>query len=476
MMSKLNWMTEACGVFLLWATAAVALPAQTFRTLASFDGTNGESPYYASLAQGLDGDLYGTTSTGGATQHLAYGGGTVFKITPGGTLIALYKFCSQTKCSDGLEPQYGPVLGADGNFYGTTLEGGTGRCSLGCGTIFKITPQGTLTTLYSFAGNEGEAPASALIRATDGNFYGTTAFGGEYGFGTVFRITSGGSLKTLHFFDGTGDSAYPYGGLVQATDGNFYGTTYDGAGTLYRLTPNGKYTVLYSFCQVSGCPDGANPIAPLTQGADGCLYGTTYGGGPDNLGTVFKITLGGALTTLHTFTGSDGAYLASPLIQATDGNFYGTTEAGGTKNGCGIFGCGTVFEITPSGTLTTLHSFDGTDGGAANGLVQDTNGGFYGTTYAGGANNDGTVFSLSVGLGPFVEAQPTSGPVGGTIKILGTDLTGATSVTFNGTAAEFTVVASSYIKTTIPIGATTGTIQVVTPGGTLSSNVPFTVK
>jgi uncharacterized repeat protein (TIGR03803 family) len=471
-MSKLNWMTKVCGVLLLCATAAIALPAQTFRTLASFDGASGESPYYASLAQGLNGDLYGTTYTGGTTQHLSYGGGTVFNITPGELLTSLYNFCSQAQCSDGLEPQYGLVLGANGDFYGTTLEGGTGRCSLGCGTIFKITPQGAFTTVHSFAGNEGEGPASPLIQATDGKFYGTTAFGGEDGFGTVFRITPGGLLKTLHSFDGSGDSAYPYGGLVEATDGNFYGTTYDGTGTVYQITPDGKYNMLYSFCQVSGCPDGANPIAPLAQGTDGCLYGTTYGGGPDNLGTVFKITPGGALTTLHSFTGRDGAYLASPLIQATDGNFYGTTVAGGTNND------GTIFKITLSGTLTTLHSFDGTDGASPSApLVQDTNGTLYGTTFTGGASGFGTIYSLSVGLGPLVESLPSYGKVGAAVKILGTSLTGATSVTFNGTAATFTVNSKSEITTTVPAGATTGTVQVITPRlGTLSSNVPFTVR
>jgi uncharacterized repeat protein (TIGR03803 family) len=160
------------------------------------------------------------------------------------------------------------------------------------------------------------------------------------------------------------------------------------------------------------------------------------------------------------------------LVQATNGNFYGTTACGGANN------AGTVFEITLGGTLTTLHSFEGPSpegAGANGGLAQATNGSFYGTTTAGGANNDGTVFRLSVGLGPFVETQTTSGKVGAAVKILGTDLTGATSVSFNGTAATFTVVSSSLITTTVPTGADTGTVQVVTPGGKLSSNVPFRV-
>jgi uncharacterized repeat protein (TIGR03803 family) len=260
------------------------------------------------------------------------------------------------------------------------------------------------------------------VQGTDGKFYGTTIRGGAYRLGTVFSITAMGMLTTLHSFDGT-DGANPYGKLAQATDGSFYGTTEAG---------------------------GAN------------------GRG----GTVFKITSSGVLTTLHSFDGTDGANPYAELIQGTDGKFYGTTYYGGTNHE------GTVFRITPGGMLTTLHSFAGhpTDGAhPTGGLIQDTDGSFYGTTNWGGAHARGTVFSLSVGLGPFVETHPTSGLVGKEVKILGTNLTGSTSVAFNGTAATFTVVSKSEITTTVPTGATTGTVQVVTPSGTLSSNVPFRV-
>ena len=257
-----------------------------------------------------------------------------------------------------------------------------------------------------------------------------------------------------------------------------------GCGTVFRITPSGALTTLYSFCSQSGCTDGANPQVGLVQATDGNFYGTTNG-------TVFKITPSGTLTTLYSFcsqTGcTDGVYPYAGLVQATDGDFYGTTFGGGVNGtDCGSGGCGTVFKITPSGTLTTLYSFcpqglvckDGRSPAAA--LVQDTNGMLYGTTTLGGTtgcvNGCGTVFSLSLGLGPFVKTQPASARVGGFVQILGTNLTGATSVSFNGTPAVFRVVLNSWIKTTVPEGATTGTVEVVTPGGTLSSNVPFRVR
>jgi len=272
--------------------------------------------------------------------------------------------------------------------------------------------------------------------------------------------------------------------VVQATDGNFYGTAEsggaNGAGTVFKITPSGTFTLLHTFCSKSGCKDGGIPYAGLVQATDGNLYGTTIAGGANcvsdgGCGTVFKIAPSGTLTTLHRFDGTDGASPYARLVQATDGNLYGTTDFGGA-NCVSDGGCGTVLKITPKGKLTTLHSFDGKDGDDPYaGLVQYTDGNLYGTTATGGSYGRGTVFSLSVGLGPFVETQPTSGKVGTAVKILGTDLTGASSVTFNGTAARFTVVSKSEIKTTVPAGATTGTVEVTTPNGTLKSNVVFRV-
>jgi uncharacterized repeat protein (TIGR03803 family) len=437
----------------------------------SFNGTNGANPYLESLVQGLDGNFYGTTLYGGVHHN-----GTVFRITPAGTLTTLYSFCSKTGCADGYQPFAGLVLATNGNFYGTTAYGGTH----GYGTVFRITPAGTLTTLHSFASTDGAYLDAGLVQGTDGNFYGTTHSGGAKGLGTVFKITPAGTLTTLHSFclnwpSTCTDGFYPWAGLIQGTDGNFYGTALGGGangnyGTIFKITPAGMLTTLHSFCSKGGCTDGTQPYAGLVQGSDGNLYGTTLGGGTSLRGTVFKITLAGALTTLHSFAGTDGTGPYAGLVQATDGNFYGTVSGGGAN------GHGTVFKITPAGTLTTLHSFTGADGsGATGGLVQGTNGNFYGTTPYGGTSGNGLVFSLSVGLGPFVKTLPTSGKVAATVFILGTNLTSSSNVSFNGTSATFTVVSATEIKTAVPGGATTGPVHVTTSVGMLKSNKVFRV-
>jgi len=474
-----NWISKvhpagARGVLVLMAVLVLAVittqaaQAQTFTTLHSFEGTDGYEPL-AGLIQATNGSFYGTTQGAGATD------GTVFKVTLSGTLTTLHSFDG----ADGDSPQFSALVQAsDGNLYGTTNLGGAYTCLIsgvnyGCGTVFKITPGGTLTTLHSFDGTDGEYPDAGLVQAIDGNLYGTTSGGGANGDGTVFKITLSGTLTTLHTFDST-DGANAEGALVQATNGNLYGTTSGGGtngdGTVFKITPSGTLTTLYSFTDGA---DGGVPFAGLIQAADGNFYGTAGGFGASGYGTVFKITPTGTLTTLHSFDDAEGFYVLTALVQANDGNFYGTNYWGGANS------VGTVFKITPGGTLTTLYNFcpqsGCTDGSSGVGLVQDTNGTFYGTTASGGTDNDGTVFSLSVGLGPFVETRPTSGKVGAAVKILGSNLTGATSVTFNGTAATFTVVSKSEITTTVPTGATTGTVEVTVSGHTLKSNTKFRV-
>jgi uncharacterized repeat protein (TIGR03803 family) len=342
--------------------------------------------------------------------------------------------------------------------------------------------------LLSFDDTDGSGGGS-LVQSSDGNFYGTPSYGGNLsecfgiGCGTVFELTPSDTLTTLYKFcslPGCADGAVLYDALVQGTDGNFYGTTWGGGagngGTIFKITPTGTLTTLYSFCVVNYpfCGDGDNPIT-LVEGTDGNFYGTTASGGANyNAGTVFKITTGGMLTTIYNFCAktacADGSTPRDGLTLGSDGNFYAPTYYGGANNQ------GTVFMMTPAGVFTTLHSFDGTDGNYPIAhLIQSTNGVFYGTTDFGGSSGDGTVFSLSVGLNPFVKTVPSAGKVKAKVIIMGNELKGATSVTFNGTPATFTVVSNSEITTTVPTGATTGPVVVTTPSGTLTSNVNFQV-
>jgi uncharacterized repeat protein (TIGR03803 family) len=497
---------------------AFSMPAQTFTQLLVFDQTDGSNPQ-ASLIQATNGNFYGTTSYDGNSGYSPCG--TVFEMTKAGKLTMVYSFPSSYESApDGCGSVATLVQKANGNLYGTTAGGGRdNQAYVPAGTIFEITPGGKLTTLYKFCAQQdqngyctdGAAPMAALLLGADGNFYGTTSTGAirdfPVGGGTVFKITQSGVLTTLHTFcpDNictAGEGFLPEAPLIQGTDGNFYGTTLAGGtgvngGTVFKITPGGELTTLYSFCQQYhdyNCNDGNDPEGALVQGTDGNFYGTTGGGGPGSQygygqGTVFKITPNGAMTQLHGFEGPDGGN-PHGLIPATDGNFYGTTSEEGANGGPGGAGYGTVFQITPSGTLTTLYSFcpqvyegicpDGNNSVAA--LVQANNGTFYGTTNLGGnlvingsQVDPGTIFSLSVGLGPFVTIQPAFGKVGATVKIWGTNLTGASSVTFNGTAAVFKVVKSSEITATVPTGAGTGSVTVTTPSGPLASSQPFRV-
>jgi uncharacterized repeat protein (TIGR03803 family) len=268
---------------------------------------------------------------------------------------------------------------------------------------------------------------------------------------------------------------------VQGSDGNFYGTAAGGSnnyGLVFKVTAAGKLTTIYNL----KATDGQGVFGALIQATDGVFYGTAEARGNANDGTVFKVTAGGVYATLYSFCAktncSDGSSPEGGVVQATDGNFYGTTQFGGAYGS--PFGSGTIFKITPAGILTTLHSFcaetNCTDGSRPfGGLVQDTNGKFYGTTNVGGSSDEGSIFSLNMGLAPFVESRPTSGTVGAQIIILGTNLAGTTSVSFNGTTTTFTVVSGSEITAIVPTGATTGKITVTTPHKTLLSNVAFQI-
>lgn len=363
------------------AGRGVAHADTQFSVLTTFDAS-GQSPV-APLIQGTDGNFYGTSSQGGAANA-----GTVFQLTPAGTFTPLYAF---TGGADGGYPYAGLMQGTDGNFYGTTSQGG----AAGAGTVFQLTPAGTLTVLYAFTGGaDGGYPYAGLVQGIDGNFYGTTSQGGVAGGGTVYQLTPAGDLAVVYAFSGADDGASPYAGVIQGTDGNFYGTTYQGGafgvGTVFQLTPTGAITVLYPF---TGGADGAYPYAGVIIGVDGSLYGTTSQGAANGGGSVFQLLPDGTLTTLHAFAGgaTDGAYPVGTVMQASDGNIYGTTFFGGSADS------GTVFQVTSTGAFTLLYAFTGAEDGAYPyaGVVQASDGNIYGVSAFGGAFGGGTAFRLS---------------------------------------------------------------------------------
>jgi uncharacterized repeat protein (TIGR03803 family) len=465
------------------ATLALSLAlyarAQTFSTLASFNGDNGNDPERVSLVQATDGNFYGATFLGGY-----YEGGNVFQVTPAGKLTSLYNFCTQKSCFSSFGgPEAGLVLGADGELYGTTYGGNDSG-----GTVYKMSIRGNLTTLHNFCQTncaDGLFPYAPLVQASNGSFYGTTYTGGSYFGGVVFQITSTGEFATLYSFCAIADCVdglYPISGLMQASNGNLYGTTPDGGvygkGVVYEITPAGGFKTLYSFCAKVNCADGSYPYAGLVQASDGSFYGTTEAGGTFNYGTVFRITPTGELGVLHSFRGTDGANPFSAPIQASDGNFYGLTSDY-DYSGYPFYG-GTIYELTSAGEFTSLYTFCDAEictGDAPHGgLVQGTDGILYGLTDGGGAFViDGTAFSYSLNLPPFVGTVPAAGKAGTRVIILGNNLMGSTSVTFNGTPAAFTVVSETEITASVPAAATTGAVQVVTQSGVLNSNPAFQV-
>jgi uncharacterized repeat protein (TIGR03803 family) len=378
------------GIAAAWLILPRVEAGVTLISLVSFNQTNGAFPS-AGLVQAKDGNFYGTTASGGPGDY-----GTLFQMTPSGTFTNLISFNS----TNGAGPRAGLVQGADGSFYGTTYYGGSNNA----GTVFQFVPIGTLTTLVTFAISTGGYPIAGLIQGLDDNFYGTTAIGGTNSGGTMFQVMTNKTLATLVSFNITGyNGNSPYAGLVQANDGSFYGTTYQGGtnghGTIFKLRTDGTFSSLYSF---TGTNDGANPYAGLVQDTDGNFYGTTFYGGTNGYGTVFEFATNGTLATLVSFGKTNGAYPQAGLVRGSDGNLYGNTSAGGAyTNLLSGLGYGTVFMLGTNGTLTTLVSFDGTNGAAPEaGLIQGADGNFYGTTSQGGTNGYGTVFRLNITVPP----------------------------------------------------------------------------
>jgi len=444
------------------------------------DGTSPGGPI-----QGLDGNFYGTTYDGGIYDSACstYGCGTIYKITPTGTLTTLYHFCSKSNCSDGTFPVT-LILGNDGNFYGVTRGGGASNndnCKSGCGTLFKLTPQGTLTTLYNFDVEDGFAP-SQLLWTADETLYGATyAILFQQAEGQVFIVNANGTTK----FIGPGNAVT--GVWFQGTDSQVVGNstptcdqycTIQG-GWVYKMSADGTSTVLYNFC-----PTGSNCTyyspGSMIEGVDGNFYGVVGGGtvnslcttiGYNSCGVVYQLTTGGAFTPLYNFCSlakcADGAGPYG-LVAGSDGNIYG--EAGPNA--------GLIFKLTPGGTASTVYTFCSLAGcgEGPSGLVQATDGTFYGTTGFGGSHAKGTLYHLAAGLPSFVHPLATFGAVGTKVRILGSNLTGTTGVFFNGTPAAFEVGSKTNLTATVPAGATTGVITVTTPKGTLSSNVLFGVQ
>lgn len=471
--------------------------AQTFSVGANFDGEV-VNPQ-AALLEDFNGNFEGTSLQGGFAGYCGnysqWGCGTIYFLGDG-YAGAIYSFCSDPyhACNDGELPNSALLQATNGNLYGTTQGGDPyngNPCGLyGCGTVFEYgwgNTTGPLTTLHTFSYTDGSVPTAGLIQARDGSLYGTTTQGGTHGnYGTVFRITPAGKFITIYNFcaqANCADGYSPSGPLLQVADGSLYGVTEAGganknAGTVFKITPQGVLTTLYSFCVLTNCRDGVLPIGGLIQATDGNFYGTANAGGAHKRGTLFRITPGGKLTTLYSFCAlpscGDGSGPSAGVIEATDGNLYGTTYAGGTNNS------GTIFQFTSTGKFSPVHSFCSqascTDGAfPMSGLIQDTNGLLDGVTSSGGLYYWGISYTVSLGVPPFVRAIPNFGKVGSRTTLTGLDFSDATSVSFNGVPAVFTIEGSSQISATVPGSATSGKISVVTAVGTINSAVAFRV-
>ena len=378
--------------------AIIALPsvqAQTFAVLYNFTGSTGAWPY-PTLSRDSAGNLYGTAYQGGYPDSV----GVAFEVSPGGTETVLHNF--STGNGDGYWPFAGLTLAPNGDLYGTTFYGGGTGCSQGCGTVFKVTTSGTETVIYSFAGGttDGCHPFGGVLLDEAGNLYGNTNQCGASGNGTVWKIDTYGNETLLHSFTGGAtDGGNPgYGNLIRDNSGNLYGFANLGGsanyGTVWKQSKRGKMTVLHSFTG----SDGAYPNGTPVRDGKGNFYGTGTEGGdltcnaPAGCGTVWLLTKSGTLTVLHVFEGNDGAVPQTGVARDKKANLYGTTYYGGA------FGEGVTFELSKSGTLTVLHSFNCPSDGCypIGGVTQDTKGNLYGAAHYGGSSGAyGTVWQLT---------------------------------------------------------------------------------
>jgi uncharacterized repeat protein (TIGR03803 family) len=470
------------------AVLTAAAHAQTYTVLYNFSpGTKSGDPanpqYTGIIAQGQDGNLFSTTPVGGTLCGFC---GVVFKMTPSGALTHVFDF--NTPNGAGYTPFSGLTLGKVGNFYGTTEAGGTFNAGTvfkisASGNLTRLYEFGTC----KYPCKEGISPKAPPVQGRDGDFYGTTPHSSDgTDNGIVYKITPTGKYTPIYAFDGV-SGGNPNDPLTLGTDGNFYGTTAKGGksfqptcwdssatcGTVFKITPGGKVTFLYKFDKTHG----AGPLGPLVQASDGNFYGTTSAGGNANGdGVIFKITPQGKFTLLYALNGSvDGKQPSAGLTQVTDGNgntiaLYGATQAGGSK------GYGTLFKVSLSGGFTRLYDFDNTTGRTPEiTLMQNTTGILYGETVDGGSDGAGVFYSLNDKLPAFVSLVSTAGKVGDPVDILGQGFNGTTAVSFNGKAAKFKVVSATYLTATVPSKASKGSVTVKISSGTLTSNHIFVV-
>lgn len=377
-------------MFLLGVITTHSAQAQSFKTLYNFTGSPDGAYPYASLVRDSAGNLYSTTDAGGA-----HGYGTVFKLSPSGKETVLYSF---TGGADGANPLFSLFRDAAGNLYGTTELGGAS----GLGTVFELTKGGKESVLYSFTGGaDGCYPTGGLLRDTAGNWYGTAEECGASEVGTLFKLSKNGTLTVLHAFAGSPDGAYPaFTTPLMDKAGNLYGVTEEGGldnyGAVYQMSKSSKKVkVLYSFA--GGTTDGCDVFGNPLMDKNGNLYGTANACGPSHVGIVWRVSKKDKETILHSFGGgsSDGSEPIGGVIMDAKGNLYGTTYQGGSAN------LGTAYKLSKSGTVTLLHTFTGSDGDYLySALIQDATGSFYGTTLYGGSgeacrNGCGTVWKIT---------------------------------------------------------------------------------
>jgi uncharacterized repeat protein (TIGR03803 family) len=424
-------------ILMVAMTATPAAAQDNYTVLYTFDGITAANPI-GTLVQGRDGNLYGTATN-------------VFRISTRGKLSVVHSFVDTNQLP------YGITLATDGKFYGATNGSDYS-------TLYTITPGGKLTALHKLT---GQFPIAPPIQGTDGNFYGATTSGLDAIPGITYRMTRSGIFTVLGSLPGL---YYLNDPLIQATDGLFYGPyEYGGggapfSGAVFKMTPDGVPTAFFDF-------DGVIGLFPnqLIQGSDGNLYGTTGDTGSTDGGMAFKLTPQGAYTVLHNFGWPGAVGPKGSLLEASDGNFYGATTEGGSVNQ-GVF-----FRLSPTGAYSVVLSFPFTGGKLPSTPMQHSNGKIYGLVSDGGALGRGYVYSIDLGLPPFVRLVSTSGKVGTSITILGQGFTGTTDVSFNGIPATFKVWSNTFLKATVPSGATTGPVTVTSPTGTLTSNHPFRV-